>query len=162
MAIHLYIRSQTDLQNVKKGHSLTLLGKIYIHKTSFSVFPSKTPPAISVFLTVRVSILVELATTQAVLINFQHAPKRPSFPADSLCASNQRRSRGTKHVQLGGGPNSSPTHPGHELFRNGQCSPNSPVFCFGVFSLSVQPELRHNSHSHIHKIANHNLRIDNR
>lgn len=49
MAIHLYIRSQTDLQNVKKGHSLTLLGKIYIHKTSFSVFPSKTPPAISVF-----------------------------------------------------------------------------------------------------------------
>lgn len=49
VAIHLYIRSQTDLQNVKKGHSLTLLGKIYIHKTSFSVFPSKTPPAISVF-----------------------------------------------------------------------------------------------------------------
>lgn len=30
-------------------HSLTLLGKIYIHKTSFSVFPSKTPPAISFF-----------------------------------------------------------------------------------------------------------------
>lgn len=116
-----------------------------------------------IFLTVRVSILVELATTQAVLINFQHAPRRPSFPADSLCAANQRRSRGTKHVQLGGGPNSSPTHPGHELFRNGQCSPNSPLFCFWVvFFLSVQPELRHNSHSHIHKIANHNLRIDNR
>lgn len=116
-----------------------------------------------IFLTVRVSILVELATTQAVLINFQHAPRRPSFPADSLCASNQRRSRGTKHVQLGGGPNSSPTSPGHELFRNGQCSPNSPVFCFGVVVFfSVQPKLRHNSHSHIHKIANHNLRIDNR
>lgn len=114
------------------------------------------------FLTVRVSILVELATTQAVLINFQHAPKRPRlFP---LIASVLQTSVavGTKHVQLGGGPNSSPTPPGHELFRNGQCSPNSPLFCFGVFFLSVQPELRHNSHSHIHKIANHNLRIDNR
>lgn len=63
MAIHLYIRSQTDLQNVKKGHSLTLLGKIYIHKTSFQRHLH------FIFLTVRVSILVELATTQAALIN---------------------------------------------------------------------------------------------
>lgn len=159
---HLYIRSRTEIQNVKKGERFNGIHSPCWEKSTSTRLASASSSGHFSFLTVRVSILVELATTQAVLINFQHAPKRPSFPADRLCASNQRRSRGTKHVQLGGGPNSSPTHPGHELFRNGQCSPNSPLFCFGVFSLSVQPEQRHNSHSHIHKIANHNLRIDNR
>lgn len=72
MAIHLSIRSRADLQNVKKGERFN-----GIHSPCWEKSTSTRLALASIFqrhlhfifLTVRVSILVELATTQAALIN---------------------------------------------------------------------------------------------
>lgn len=104
---------------------------------------------------------MELATTQAVLINMH--PNDRLFP---LIASVLQTSVAV------GGPNTCNLAAGqilaqHPLAINYLEMASVPqihlCFVLGLlFFLSVQPELRHNSHSHIHKIANHNLRIDNR
>lgn len=163
MAIHLYIRSQTDLQNVKKGHSLTLLGKIYIHKISFSVFPSKTPPAISFFLPFEFLFWWNLRRPKQFSSIFNMQPNDRLFP---LIASVLETSVAV------GGPNTCNLAAGqilaqHTLAMNDLEMASVPqihlCFVLGLlFFFSVQPKLRHNSHSHIHKIANHNLRTDNR
>lgn len=113
--MHIFVHKQT-----RKGERLTDIHPPCWEKSTypqdFRVFLSKTSPFH--FFDRRVSFLVGLAMIQAVLINMH--PTTPFiydrlFPADGHCASTQRRSRGTKHLQLGGGPNSNPTPPAQKL-----------------------------------------------